>query len=308
MKRTGFASLVLIATIVVGCGPTTPAPTATPYPTYTPYPTPTPVPPTLTPTPAPTDTPVPTDTSVPTATPGPTDTPIPPTSTPVPPTPTSPPPTQTKAPTPPETPTVPPTAGPVILFRDDFDGSLAAGWGWVREDPAHWNLADVPGSMRIILQPGGLIFNTANNLLLREAPASNFEIATLVRFTPTSNFQFAGLLIYQDPSNAIQFGRAFCNWPDKCVGNGIYFDNIQYGELGGSNYATVTPNPSQAYLRLRREGATYTGYYSEDGANWTVIGQHTSNLTSFRVGLIAAQAYEAETIADFDYFTIQALP
>jgi len=61
-------------------------------------------------------------------------------------------------------------------------------------------------------------------------------------------------------------------------------------------------------LRLRREGTTYTGYYSEDGANWTVIGQHTSNLTPFRVGLIAAQANEAETTADFDYFTIVALP
>jgi beta-xylosidase len=299
MKRAvlGFASLILIATLLVGCGPTpAPPPTATPYPTYTPYPTPTPMPPT--PTPAPTDTPVPTATPEPTDTPAPepTDTPIPePTDTPVP--------TDTPIP---EPPTATPAAGPAILFRDDFEGVLAIGWGWVREDPTHWNLTDVSGSVRIILQPGGL--NTANNLLLREAPAGNFEMATLVRFTPTSNFQFAGLLIYQDDSNAIQFGRAFCNAPDVCVGNGIYFDNIQHGEFSGSNYATATANPSQAYLRLRREGTTYTGYHSEDGTNWTVIGQHTSNLTPLRVGLIAAQASEAEITADFDYFTIEALP
>ena len=65
---------------------------------------------------------------------------------------------------------------------------------------------------------------------------------------------------------------------------------------------------SQAYLRLRREGNTYTGYYSEDGTNWTVIGQHTSPLNPLRVGLFAAQAISAETTADFEYFTITTLP
>jgi beta-xylosidase len=168
-----------------------------------------------------------------------------------------------------------PPARPAALFRDDFEGALATGWGWVRQDSTHWNLNDVPGSVRIVLQPGGL--NIANNLLLREAPAGNFEIATLVRFTPTSNFQFAGLLIYQDDSNAVQLGRAFCNTPDNCIGNGIYFDNIQYGEFSGSNHGTATAKPAQAYLRLRREGTTYTGYYSENGDSWTVIGQHNSH-------------------------------
>lgn len=266
----------------------TPKPTDTPLPTDTPTPKPTDTPvPTETPTPKPTDTPEPTDTptSEPTHTPVPTDTPVPVPST------------------------ATPTAESPILFRDDFDGVLAAGWGWVREDPTHWNLSDVPGSLRIILQPGGIggfARAPANNLLFRKAPEGNFEIATLVRFTPTSNFQFAGLLIYQDDSNALAFGRAYCNSPDVCVGNGIYFDSAQFGEYG-ENYATATANQAQAYLRLRREGSTYTGYYSEDGTNWTTIGQHTNNLTPLQVGLIAAQAYEAETTADFDYFSIEAL-
>jgi len=124
MKRDvlGFASLILIATIVVGCGPTpTPPPTATPYPTDTPYPTPTPVPPTPTATLVvpPTDTPTPTDTPVPTATPKPTDTPTPePTDTPIPeptdtPVPTAPPPTPTNTPEP--TPIPPDPWGQVIV-------------------------------------------------------------------------------------------------------------------------------------------------------------------------------------------------
>lgn len=209
---------------------------------------------------------------------------------------------------------IPPTATPVVetpgLFRDDFDGVLATGWSWIREDPTHWNQTDAPGALRIVLQPGGIgsiASSPANNLLLRQAPDGDFEIATLVHFSPTSNFQFAGLLIYQDDANGLQFGRAFCFAPEGCAGNGIYFDRTQHGELG-ENYATATANQSEAYLRLRREGTTYTGIYSEDGANWIVIGQHTADLTSLRVGLIAAQAYEAETTADFDYFTIETLP
>jgi beta-xylosidase len=236
----------------------------------------------------PTDTPMPTDTSTPdpTVTPESTDTPVP----------------------------IPPTATPVVetpgLFRDDFDGVLAAGWSWIREDPTHWNQTDAPGALRIVLQPGGIgsiAGSLANNLLLRQAPDGDFEIATLVRFTPTSDFQYAGLLIYQDDANGLQLGRAFCSAPGGCAGNGIYFDRTRHGEFG-ENYATATANQSEAHLRLRREGATYTGIYSEDGANWIVIGQHTADLTSLRVGLIAAQAYEAETTADFDYFTIETLP
>jgi beta-xylosidase len=250
----------------------------------------------VSPTSEPTDTPMPADTSTPdptiTSTPNPTVTPEP---------------TDTPAP-------IPPTATPVVetpgRFRDDFDGVLAAGWSWVREDPTHWNLADAPGALRIVLQPGGIgsiASSPANNLLLRQAPEGDFEIATLVHFTPTSNYQYAGLLIYQDDANALLLGRAFCSAPDACAGNGIYFDRAQHGEFD-ENYATATANQSEAYLRLRREGTTYTGIYSEDGANWIVIGQHTADLTSLRVGLIAAQAYAAETTADFDYFTIEMLP
>jgi hypothetical protein len=46
-----------------------------------------------------------------------------------------------------------------------------------------------------------------------------------------------------------------------------------------------------------------TGTVGPSSASTTVI-----HLTPLRVGLIAAQANEAETTADFDYFTIGALP
>jgi regulation of enolase protein 1 (concanavalin A-like superfamily) len=208
----------------------------------------------------------------------------------------------------PEVPTTVPTDVPSILFRDDFNNELAEGWNILREVPTHWSLKDKPGSYRVTLQPGtvdGFIPELPTNVLLREAPSGDFEIATLVHFTPTSNYQFAGLFIYQDDQNVVQLGRSFCDRADACVGNGIYFDSI--GEVMES-IGKVTTNPSIAYLRLRREGTTYTGYYSEDGFYWTIIVQHTSKIQPRQVGLMAGQALEVVTIADFEYFTIETLP
>ena len=288
MKRLVMLSL-LAALLLPACGgappeaaptalPTTaPTEAAEPADTAIPEPTATPVPEEASPTPEPTATPVeePSPTPEPTSAPQPSATPI---------------------------------TGPVVVFQDDFKGSLAAGWSWLREDPTHWNLTDSPGSLRITLQDGFIALSSVKNVLVRNAPSGNFEIATFVRWTPASNFQLAGLVVYQDESNYLQFGRSFCDRAGTCVGNGVYFDNVVAGEGTGSGYGTTTASQSQAYLRLRREGSTYTAYYSEDGANWTVIGQHTNSLAPSRIGLIAAQAVQAETAADFDYFTITTLP
>jgi hypothetical protein len=198
----------------------------------------------------------------------------------------------------------PPQHDAAQLFRDDFEGGLGTGWTWKSEDPAQWNLSDAPGFLHIALSPA--VFGSASNVLLRDAPGGDFEIATMLRFAPTSNFQFAGLIVYQDDLNALQFGRSFCTGTDVCLGDGIYFDHIQAGGLVGSNQATATGSQSLTYLRLRREGLTYTGYHSEDGANWSVIGQHTADLSEVRVGVVAAQAFEAPATADFDYFVLSA--
>ncbi len=191
-------------------------------------------------------------------------------------------------------------------FQDDFTGQLAEGWTWLAEDPAKWSLSAVPGSLQIITSDASFDGpDLPANILLRDAPVGNFEITTSLRFTPTSNFQFAGLVVFQDNGNVLQFGRAFCDLADACVGNGIYFDNFENGSASGSNYATPF-HGNLIYLRLRRTGNTYTGYYSEDGENWNMTGEHTRELSQVRVGLVATQA-GTEIPAVFDYFTIDVL-
>jgi hypothetical protein len=196
-------------------------------------------------------------------------------------------------------------APPIEVFRDDFEGSLDAGWSWIREEEEQWSLTERPGYLRLTILPAGY----TRNLLLREAPEGRFEITTRVQFTPTSNFQFAGLQIYQDKDNFLRLGRAFCQidaLPGVCVGNGIYFDNLVSGEAISPNVKIEVGKQYEAYLKIVRDGSTYTGFYSDDGETWILVGQHRADLRTIRVGLITSGS-SFRIVADFDYFTINEM-
>jgi serine/threonine protein kinase len=187
-------------------------------------------------------------------------------------------------------------------FTDNFENQLGEGWTWLAEDPARWSLSEEPGWLQIIASDAS--FDGPSfpmNILLRNPPEGDFEVTTLLRFSPTSNFQFAGILVFQDKGNALQFGRAFCDLADTCVGDGIYFDHFQDGFIQSNHKAPI--NGSEIHLRLQRVGNTYTGYYSQDGENWTSIGEHMREFSQIQIGLMAAQAAE-QIPARFDYFRL----
>ena len=103
-------------------------------------------------------------------------------------------------------------------------------------------------------------------------------------------------------------GRAYCNTPGVCVGNGIYFDATQSGRSTGPNHGTDTQVKDEAYLRIDNSGPVLTGYYSEDGAERFVIGTHELNLTDPKVGMVATHSNVAGATALFDYFTAMEMP
>lgn len=229
-----------------------------------------------------------------TAQPVPTDTPVPL------PTDTSAPPTASLEPS--------PTPDP-LLFRDDFEGSLGEGWQWTHENKKYWSLTNNPGWLEIMARPGDVHNGSVNNLLLRQAPENNFELETKLKFKPTNNFQFAGPLIYDSAANFIQFGRAFCGASSGCAGDGFYVDLTTDGNFNSENFATAAPQTDTVYLRLRREGNTFTAYSSEDGKAWKVIGAHDAEFQPQFVGLVAGQSVNAvPRPAQFDYFVINNLP
>jgi len=237
-------------------------------------------------------TPAPQPTLAPTTPPTVTNTQVPPpTPTPLPPT---------------ETPEPSPTPDP-LLFRDDFESSLGEGWQWVREKPAAWSLTNNPGWLEVLVSAGNVSEGSVDNLLLRPAPEGNFELETKLNFKPTGDFQIAGLLMYESAANFVQFGRAFCDYP-QCANDGFYIDMVVGGGMNPENFAVAAPDTDVVYLRLRREGSTYTAYASEDGREWKLIGSHRSEMKVMFVGLVAAQAWSAPKPAQFDYFVINSLP
>lgn len=186
------------------------------------------------------------------------------------------------------------------IWNDEFaELTLDDRWSWLDEDLSHWSLSINPGFMRIYTQSPGM------NRLVQISPPFDFVISTRLLFTPVENFQFAGLTVFEDSENRLNFGRAFCGVGPHCVGNGIYFDNVENNQLIGSSYATSIPSTDEVYLRLERYGSEFTGYISENGTKWTEIGTHTIGFTPIYIGFyVDGQSSTTATPADFDYFVL----
>ncbi len=204
---------------------------------------------------------------------------------------------------------VPVTAASATTWIDNFDNAALDGrWSWVREDATHWSLTTRPGFLRITLQPGRLNDGTNKNMLLQPAPTGDFEIQTRLIFTPTENIQRAGLVIYQDDINYFLLLRAYCGFGPPCVGNGIYFDQVEQDQFIGSNFAMTTTMTGEAYLRLRRHNTMYTAYVSPNGIDWHLVGTHTAigGFVPSKIGLMVDDVDfgAAEIPADFDFFRL----
>ncbi len=88
-------------------------------------------------------------------------------------------------------------APPKPVFEDRFEGRLAEGWKWIREDSAAWRLAE--GGLEVRLQPGDA--GTVKNALVRRAPdRSQGKYAVGVVLTslapPTRQYEQAGITWY----------------------------------------------------------------------------------------------------------------
>lgn len=85
-----------------------------------------------------------------------------------------------------------------VLFEDRFEGKLADGWTWLRENPQHWRIRQ--GGLEIRVEPGA--GHDVKNALLRKAPdrsAGRLAVEVTVTFTatPTRQFEQAGITWYQ---------------------------------------------------------------------------------------------------------------
>jgi len=218
---------------------------------------------------------------------------------------------------PPATPTatLEPEAGPKpnnLIFRENFDGNFDSGWNWIRAGDGQWNLMEKPGFLQVYLTRTTQVYESSpETLFLHWIEEENFEIITRVIFKPERNFQRVGLVIYEDRDNYVALLRAYADVGGN-PGNAIYFDNIfptgpGYDDINYQNFSTPITNPSEVYLRLRRDGSTYIGYYSLDGQSWIRIGEHTSPIEPVSYGLLIGKSDQSIS-AVFDYFELYHLP
>lgn len=88
-----------------------------------------------------------------------------------------------------------------IVFEDRFEGKLAEGWNWLREERAHWRLRESGRGLEIRVTPGNA--QTVRNALVRDAPDRRegmyaFEVTVENLSPPTQQWEQAGLTWYHD--------------------------------------------------------------------------------------------------------------
>jgi beta-xylosidase len=205
------------------------------------------------------------------------------------------------------TPTLTPTPYPV-LFRDDFDGSIDKSWHWVREEASLWSVTADPGWLEIKASSGFISHEDVKNILTRPVPKGDFGIETKLKFKPDTNYQTAYLLVYRTPGDNVEFGRSYCDqtW---CAGDQFDFTLITNWENDPEHYQTAAPEEDTLYLRLLRQGTTYSAFESVDGAAWSLVGKHTSDMKPSLIGLLAGGDMSgAPEPALFDYFLVFSVP
>lgn len=87
--------------------------------------------------------------------------------------------------------------GPKVLFEDTFEGKLAEGWTWLREDPNTWRIRE--DSLEIRVEPG--VAHTVKNALRRKAPDPSLgkvaiEVTVVFLTRPTNQYEQAGITWY----------------------------------------------------------------------------------------------------------------
>ncbi|MFS0722526.1 right-handed parallel beta-helix repeat-containing protein [Paenibacillus sp. 1P07SE] len=193
----------------------------------------------------------------------------------------------------------PPEPEFVVGESDEFESDeLHPQWNWVRENPAKWSLTESPGQMRIVSEPGDIVNGqaTARNILLTGAPEGDWTIETRMDGKPTSQWSQGGLIVYESDQTYFRLTRLY--------GSGNQFQFTR--QIQGVRQHVEVPDTiasTVSYLRIVKEGNTYTAYYSADGDSYTQLWTtQTADLVQPKIGLIVCAG--TGLTADFDYFRI----
>ncbi|GAB6928179.1 hypothetical protein JCM10914A_21620 [Paenibacillus sp. JCM 10914] len=183
--------------------------------------------------------------------------------------------------------------------NDEFQSdTLNNQWNWVRENSLNWSLTQRPGYMRIVSESGDIVDGgaTARNILLTGAPEGDWTIETKMDGKPAGQWSQGGLIVYEDDRTYFRMTRLYG------AGNQFQFTK-QVDAVRSHVEVPDTIASTTSYMRIVKQGDTYSGFYSEDGLTYAQVWTaQTAQLTNPKVGLIVCAGNSL--IADFDYFRI----
>ena len=182
---------------------------------------------------------------------------------------------------------------------DEFKSAqLGRQWNVIRQNDEKLRIAD--GCLEITAEGDvNAAADNGANMVLQSAN-SDFTIETKVKASalPTGG-QNAGLIAYQNDSYFVKFiyTGAQMRRGQQPQASAPASGSLQlYVEENGSAKSTGIINLSEAgvqdntiWLRLEKDGSTYSAFYSVDGNNWFAAGQAEIALKDIQAGLIAFQ-------------------
>ena len=181
-----------------------------------------------------------------------------------------------------------------VIFEDRFEGKLADGWTWLRENPPAWRIKR--GALEICVEPG--VANTVKNALVRQAPdrsRGKFAVDVTVTNTtrPTQQYEQAGITWYHD-------GKPVFKLVKELIDGGLFI-------IPGRK-----PMPSKTVqLRLIVNSDSFIAQYRPDAAGEFQTAA-TGKLPAPGNDRVSIQCYngpaDAEHWIRFDDFRILKLP
>ena len=170
---------------------------------------------------------------------------------------------------------------------DEFDGSELESPPWETVRP-NANLTVSGGALRIPAENGDLYggSNTAQNLVLRDAPEGPWEATAEINFVGDAQYHQAGILVYGDDSNYTKLGRI----AHTAAGDEKFEYIYETAGTPRNEAADSTANlvlPDDYFVRITSDGTNITGAYSTDGTNWTPVGRPAPLPADARVGMFA---------------------
>jgi len=184
---------------------------------------------------------------------------------------------------------------PVIVYSF-LDGTIDSGWTILNDDPEGYSVVPEMG-LRLPTQDSDMYSTGTSwkNVFVRPVEG-DWEVVSAVYYSivPYANYQQNALLVWQDEDNYIKL--------DYEYNNGSLF--FQFGQEVSSSFtsvATVTYNapadtPLNIFYKIKKTGNNYTGYYSLDGTNYTVVGSTTLSLQNIQIGFFATKNSSNDTI------------